>query len=426
MTFERYGARRYGNGDIIHVPFVRAGNWVFGTGLRAVLPNGLADSAVLRADRPLGLPPQAQREAQAIFDTMRRHLEEAGSGMDRVARLDQYYPDSRHVDPYHVARKQALAGQVAPSTSVVVDRLLNLDTSMDVQVMAATAASGYTAEKAGTGKLSVPQTSGYAPCLRMGDMIFVAGQLARDGSGNIAPEAQVPDGQMWNGTRIKLETDYLVQKRLVPALEAAGSRLDLVLKAQVYLSHGEDLPAFWQSWSRAFNGSVPPTTVVPVRHPAFGTRDATIEVNLVAAHESAAGRVRDIDCDVSLIAPDMLPARVFDGVLFVAGLMGIEDGGLCAGAHVHAAAPFYDDAVHAQMQDILQKAATIFAAAGTDLGHVTRALHFHTDLADFRRGYMAWDPSLRRNGLPFSAIQVADTLFLHGAAMILDLWGYVP
>ncbi len=75
-------------------------------------------------------------------------------------------------------------------------------------------------------------------------MIFVAGQPARDGSGNIAPEAQVPDGQMWNGTRIKLETDYLVQKRLVPALEAAGSQLGLVLKAQVYLSHGEDLAAF--------------------------------------------------------------------------------------------------------------------------------------------------------------------------------------
>lgn len=426
MTFQRYGARRYGNGDIIHVPFVRAGNWVFGTGLRAVLPNGLADPAVLRVDRPLGLAPQAQREAQAIFGTMRRHLEEAGSGMDRVARLDQYYPDARFVDPYHVARKLALAGQVAPSTSVIVDRLLNLDVSMDVQVMAATAASGYAAEKAGTGKLNVPQTSGYAPCLRMGDMIFVAGQLARDSSGNIASEARVPDGQMWNGTRIKLETDYLVQKRLLPALEAAGSRPDLVLKAQVYLSHGEDLAAFWQSWSRAFDGRVPPTTVVPVRHPAFGTRDATIEVNLVAAHASAADRVRDIDCDVSLIAADMLPARVFDGVLFVAGLMGIEDGGLCAAARVQASAPFYDDPVHAQMADILEKAAIIFAAAGTDLGRVVRALHFHRDLADFRRGYQAWDPSLRRTGLPFSAIQVADELFLSGAAVILDLWGYAP
>jgi enamine deaminase RidA (YjgF/YER057c/UK114 family) len=425
MPFQRYGIRRYGNGDIIHVPFVRAGNWVFGTGLRAVRPNGLADPAVLRADHPLGAPPQAQREAQAIFDTMRRHLEEAGSGMDRVARLDQYYPDARHVDPYHVARKQALAGRVAPSTSVIVDRLLNLDVSMDVQVMAATAASGYTAEQAGAGKLSVPRTSGYAPCLRMGDMIFVAGQLARDASGGIAPEAQVPEGQMWNGTRIKLETDYLVQKRLVPALDAAGSRLDLVLKAQVYLSHHEDLPAFWQSWSRAFGGRVPPTTVVPVHHPGFGTRDATIEVNLVAAHESAADRVRDVECDVSLIATDMLPARVFDNVLFVAGLMGIEDGGLCAGCRVQPSAPFYDDPVQAQMRDILEKAATIFAAAGTELAYVTRALHFQADLADFRRGYMAWDTALRRTGLPFSAIQVADTLFLPGAAVILDLWGYV-
>lgn len=426
MTFERYGARRYGNGDIVHIPFVRAGNWVFGTGLRAVSANGMADPDVLRADRPLGLAPQAQREAEAIFGAMRQGLEQAGSAMDRVARLDQYYPDSRYVDPYHVARKQALADQVAPSTSVVVDRLLNLDASMDVQVMAATAASGYTAQKAGAQQLNVPQTSGYAPCLRMGDMIFVAGQLARDSTGNIAPEAMVPAGQLWNGTRIKLETDYLVQKRLLPALEAAGSRLDLVLKAQVYLGHGEDLPAFWQSWSRAFGGHVPPTTVVPVRHPAFGTREATIEVNLVAAHAGGAQRLRDIDCDVALIAPDMMPARVFDGILFVAGLMGIEDGGLCDAARVEPSAPFYDDPVHAQMHDILQKAATIFAAAGTDLSRVTRALHFHADLGEFRRGYMAWDGDLRRAGLPFSAIQVADPIFLQGASVMLDLWGYAP
>ena len=52
----------------------------------------------------------------------------------------------------------------------------------------------------------------------------------------------------------------------------------------------------------------------------------------IAAHESAGKYVRDIECDVELIANDMLPARVFDGVLFAAGLMGIENGGLCAGA----------------------------------------------------------------------------------------------
>jgi enamine deaminase RidA (YjgF/YER057c/UK114 family) len=353
-------------------------------------------------------------------------LAAAGGALNKVARLDQYYPSPAFVDPYHEVRKAALAGQVAPSTSVIVSRLLNLDASMDVQVMAATLDSGYECRSAAADRLNVPQTSGYAPCLRVGDTIFVAGQLARDGSGNIAASAMVPAGQQWNGTRIRRETDYLVRERLIPALTAAGSHIGLVLKAQVYLSHAGDLAAFWQSWSRAFDGRVPPTTVVPVRHPAFGTRDATIEVNLVAAHESAAGRVHDVDCDVALIADDMIPARVFDGVLFVAGLMAVENGGLCAAAAVPPNAPFYHDSAHAQMTDILAKAKRIFAEAGSSLDQTVRALHFHADLAQFRSGFMAWDEDLRRLGIPFSAIEVDADLFVPGAGVILDLWGHVP
>jgi enamine deaminase RidA (YjgF/YER057c/UK114 family) len=426
MAVERFGTRAYGNGDVVHAPFVRAGKWVFGTGLRATLPDGRMDPAVLREGRPLGVAPQPQREAEAIFRGMAESLREAGSGMAQIARLDQYYPDPGCVDPYHVARKKALAGQVAPSTSVIVSGLLNLDASMDVQVLAATTASGYQVQQAAQGGLNVPATSGYAPHVRVGNLVFVAGQLARDASGNLAAQAQVPAGQLWNGTRIQLETDYLVQQRLVPALAAAGSALGLVLKAQVYLSHPEDLPAFWSTWSKAFGGKVPPTTVVPVRHPAFGTSAATIEVNLVAAHGSAAAGVRDIECDVELIAQDMLPARAFDGVLFVAGLMGIEDGGVCRGARGDASTPFYTDAAGAQMNEALAQAAKIFAAAGSDLSQVTRALHFHADLRDFRSGYFAWDPALRRQGLPFTAIEVADSLFAPGARVILDLWGHVP
>jgi enamine deaminase RidA (YjgF/YER057c/UK114 family) len=426
MAIERFGRRTYGNGDVVHVPFVRAGKWVFGTGLRATGPDGLLDAQVLRTGRPLGVPPRAQREAAAIFAAMGEGLQQAGSALTLVSRLDQYYPDARAVDPYHVARKQALSGQVAPSTSVIVGRLLNTDASMDVQVLAATRDSGYAVRRAGREGLNVPASSGYAPHVRVGDLIFVAGQLARDASGAIAPEAQVPAGQLWNGTRIKLETGYLVQQRLLPALEAAGSRLDLVLKAQVYLSHAGDLPAFWQAWSQAFGGRVPPSTVVPVRHPAFGTSAATIEVNLVAAHASAAPGVRDVECDVALIAGDMLPARVFDGVLFVAGLMGIEDGGVVAAARPHASAPFFHDAAGAQMADILAKARRIFEAAGSDLSQVTRVLQFHADLADFRSCYFAWDDALRRAGLPFGAIEVDADLFAPDARVIADFWGHVP
>src|SRR5437660_578479 len=243
MLIERLGTRAYGNGDIVHAPFVRAGKWVFGTGVRATLPNGLVDPGVLRTDRPLGAPPKAQREASAVFGAISDGLQQAGSSMQQVVRLDQYYPDPRSVDPYHVARKKALSGQVAPSTSVIVTRLLNLDASMDVQVMAATHASGYKVQQGGKDALNVPASSGYAPFVRCGDLIFVAGQLARDDRGDLAPEAQVREGQLWNGTRIKLETEYLVQRRLEAALNAAGSELGLVLKAQVYLSHADDLAA---------------------------------------------------------------------------------------------------------------------------------------------------------------------------------------
>jgi enamine deaminase RidA (YjgF/YER057c/UK114 family) len=422
MKLERYGTTTYGDGQVVHVPIVRAGNWIFATGLRATAEDGLIDGAVLRCGRPLDPPPKAQREAAFIFQRLQRQLAEAGGAIDRIARLDQYYPDASSVDPYHVARKQALSGQVAPSTSIIVRRLLNLNAAMDVQAIAPTLESGYAIERV-KAALSAPGTSGYAPCLRVGDLVFVAGQLARDASGNIAAEAMRPVGQSWNGTPIRLETHYLVHKRLLPALTAAGSSLDLVLKAQVYLSHEQDFPAFWQSWSEAFGGAVPPTTIVPVSHPAFGTRDATIEINVIAAHASARSRVRDIECDVELIAPGMLPARSFDGLLFVAGLMALDPDGLAASARCPASAPFYADTAALQMRDILKKARAIFDAAGADLRNVVRALQFHTDLADFRPAFMEWQPFTGDVGVPFTAIEVARGLFVPGARVLVDLWG---
>jgi enamine deaminase RidA (YjgF/YER057c/UK114 family) len=321
------------------IEFVRAGNWVFGTGLRG-------------------------GAAPALFERMEEQLRAAGSSLSRVARLDQYYSDVRCVAPYQAARKQAFElRQVAPSTSVIVSNLQDPQAEVDVQVIAATSSSGYVLQEIETG-LNRPDASGYAPCLRVGDMIFVAGQLARDASGKLAAK----------GTRE--EIDYMVRERLIPALRAAQSSLDLVLKAQVYLSQPKDLPAFWQSWTRAFGGRVPPTTLVPLRHPAFLSSGATVEVNVIAAHRFARGRVRDIECDVE--------ARMLDGLLFVAGLKGT------------------------QMAEIMDRAQRIFAAAGTDLSNVVRALVFHSGLDELR------DP-----GIAFTAIEVQ-------AGLTVDLWGYAP
>jgi hypothetical protein len=103
VTFERFGRRVYGR-DVVHAPYVCAGNWVFGTGLRATTDDGTIDPELARPGRPFGASPRAQREAAAIFAGMASGLQEAGSSIGRIARLDQYYPDARHVYNYNVAR----------------------------------------------------------------------------------------------------------------------------------------------------------------------------------------------------------------------------------------------------------------------------------------------------------------------------------
>lgn len=313
--------------------FLRAGNWVFGTGLRGAA-------------------------SPELFRRMEEGLAAAGSSMSRVARLDQYYPDVSCVAPYQAARKQAFERrQVAPSTSVLVSKLQQATSQVDVQVIAATLASGYVPAEVQTG-LNRPESSGYAPCLRVGDLIFVAGQLARDASGALAAHG------------VTAETEYVVRRRLIPALQAE-SALDLVLKAQVYVSQPQEVPAFWEVWKQAFGNRMPPTTVVPVRHPAFLTRAATVEVNAIAAHRSARSRVREIEGQ----------ARMLDGLLFVRGLTG---------------------------ETALVQAKEIFTAAGTDLTHVLRALFFHA------KGAAPADP-----GFPYSAFEVQ-------AGSTVDLWGYAP
>lgn len=287
--------------------------------------------------------------------------------MSLVARLDQYYPHARCVPPYQAARKQAFERrQVAPSTSVIVSGLQHPGAEFDVQVMAATSESGLVPEEIGAG-LNRPETSGYAPCLRVGDLVFVAGQLARDGSGALAARGTAE------------ETDYIFHRRLLPALEAAESGTDLVLKAQVYLSRPEEAAQFQKTWNASFEGAVPPTTVVAVRHPAFLTTEATVEVNLIAARRSARQRIRRIErCDVR--------ARMLDGLLFVGGVDGADP----------------DEAV--------AKARPVFAEAGTDVANVVRALVFHAGPREMAAAKLPFR---------FTAVEVQ-------AGLTVDLWGYAP
>src|SRR5262249_47940980 len=172
--------------------------------------------------------------------------------------------------------------------------------------------------------LDVPSTSSFVPVVKAGDLVFVAGMLAAHGQGDlggIAPEAKVPEGHLWKGDRIQLETQYLIRQKLVPALAGAGLTLADVVKASVFLRDVDDIPGFNQVWAEAFAGAVPATTIVPTANPGFAIADARIEINLIAT--TACGQVHRLDagaaapalCDGHPLAGEAGDLLLFSGLL---------------------------------------------------------------------------------------------------------------
>ena len=105
---------------------VKAGPWLFLTGHEAYdWRTGAVDETV---SGPAGYPlfghnHKSRREADFIFNRMRGVLAEFGCDFAHAVRLDQYYPNPRAVAAYHLARHDAFADYIPPSTSVVMDRL---------------------------------------------------------------------------------------------------------------------------------------------------------------------------------------------------------------------------------------------------------------------------------------------------------------
>ena len=96
-----------------------------------------------------------------------------------------------------------------------------------------------------------------------GDYVFVAGQMPNnEAMTGIEPAAYRAPNAIWNGTDIRLQTEFLITSRLKPALEAGGSSLKNAIKAQVYLTKIEDLPEFMDVWNSHFRDHPCALTVV--------------------------------------------------------------------------------------------------------------------------------------------------------------------
>jgi enamine deaminase RidA (YjgF/YER057c/UK114 family) len=393
-------------GNVRYTPGVRAGRWVFATGHKAT---EVVDAAAPR----YGLP-KHKKEAQRIFANLDKVLQAGGAERKHVVRIDQYYTMARAVDPYHEVRREFFAGHIPPSTSNLHQRFLLQGQDIDVQLIAAVAGKGFEPLQHRPPNLPVHATSGYSPVLTCGDFVFVAGQTSealKTEEGPLDPEARMPAGHLWKGTPIKLETEFILKRKLRPALESVGNTLDEVVKAQVYLRDVDDIPAFNEVWAKHFGANPPATSIITTSTPGFICEAGRIEINTISVRKGGGTPKEIVEAEVAMPYTGQVQAVRAGDLLFLSNLMAVNSNGSLAPG--------------SQMEHILNAAERLCRKAGTTLANVVRVQQFHTDLADFNAAWQVWDRRLPDQYLPFSAIEV-PALGVPGAVVMLDLWVYVP
>ncbi|HZQ60659.1 MAG TPA: RidA family protein [Casimicrobiaceae bacterium] len=418
-----------GDGRVHYARGMRAGPWVFATGIMATDARTGLLSGRLSSQLPLHGEPRGRIEAELVFDRAHEVIAAGGADLDRIVRLDQFFSDARAVSSYQAVRKARLGRYVPPSTSILQPGCALPGATMEVSLIALSSDARCEIEAFAPPELDVPAGAGFSPVVACGDYVFIAGFMAawKPGDlGGIAPEAQMPPGHLWKGSRIELETEYLIERKLMPALHAAGASKDSVVKAHIYLRDIEDLPGCNRVWRRHFGASPPASLVVQTARPGFAIEDARVEINLLALR-SQAGTTKATIESARFVGMSGQPAAVRAGdLLLISGLMALTDDGPAPGVMADARAPHFGSTIEAQMEHILDTAEDICHQAGASLDNVVRVQQFHTDLAEFYPAYRVWQRRLRSQPVPFSALRVLAPHAVAPCTVLVDLWVYAP
>lgn len=407
--------------DLEHAACVRAGPWVFANGIEATGP-GLPTRAELASQGALPLHglPRHRREGDLIAARLGALLERAGSNFSNTVRLDQYYPTWKAVDPYHRARRAAFGDYIPPSTSVVMAGLLPDGADISTNLIAVIPGYGLEPKRVDPPRVTAPTWSGFVPAAVCGDLVFVAGQMARGPEGP-DPRAHVPAHSLWGGHEARKQAEYVIDHRLLPALEAAGASASGALKAQAYLRHADDLPHFLEVWNDRFGDRKVALTVVQARD--FGLVDGSLEVNLVALRDEAASRKRVVEADIPAEACFGAHAVLGAGLVFASGLMACDAAGADRALLSAASGARMGLQARAEMSVLLAHTLRVCEAAGVGPQAITRALHLSTSLDSFHDRLGVWASCTGLRTIPYCAAQMPSHP-VPGCTTTLDFWAW--
>jgi enamine deaminase RidA (YjgF/YER057c/UK114 family) len=399
-----------------YTPAARVGDLVFAAGqLASDFTSGVAPEARIDPAFPY-YGSAIKKQTRYVLENLARTFAAAGTSLEHVVKAQVFHTDLVNFSAFDEVWREFFPTP-PPRTTVGTTGLLVPGTLVEIDLVAAM-------PSAGARRVAVPDIpqplAHYTPVTRVGDLVFAAGQIASDYRTGVPPEARVDPAFPYYGSNIARQARYVLEN-LARTFRAAGTSLDQVVKAQVFMTDLAHFAAFDEVWKTFFPVPPPRTTVGTT---GLLVRDTLVEIDLVAAMPSA-GAQRIAVPDIPQPLAHYTPVTRVGDLVFAAGQIASDyRTGVPAAARLDPAFPFYGSEIKRQARYVLENLARTFRAAGTSLDQVVKAQVFMTDLAHFSAFDEVWKEFF---SVPPPRTTVGTTaLLVPGCLVEIDLVAAMP
>jgi enamine deaminase RidA (YjgF/YER057c/UK114 family) len=341
-----------------------------------------------------------------ILKNMAKTFKTAGTSLDNVVKAQVFLTDLNDFNGFDEVWKQHFKAP-PPRTTIGTTGLLVKDTLVEIDLIAT-----LPSRPGAVVKSDVPKPlANYSEAMRVGDLVFAAGQLASDFKTGVPGAAKRGENFPFYGSDIQLQTEFVLEN-LRKTFESAGSSLDHVVKAQVFLTNLNDFAGFDQVWKRYFKIPPPRTTVGTT---GLLVRETLIEIDLIGYVPRSGLKHEVIKSPAPRPIANYSEAFTLGGFVFAAGQIASDYKiGVPAEARKHPNFPFYGSDIKLQTTYILNNLKQTFEAAGSSLHNVVKAQVFMTDLKNFAAFDETWKEFFKvpppRTTVGTSGLLVKDSL----------------
>lgn len=386
----------------------------------ASLANDLVFAAgQLASDFKTGVPSEARKhpnfpfygsdiklQTDYILKNMAKTFKAAGTSLDHVVKAQVFLTDLDNFNGFDEVWKDHFKVP-PPRTTIGTTGLLVKDTLVEIDLIATLPSKPSNVVKSEAPK----PLANYSEAMKVGDLVFAAGQLASDFKTGVPAQAKRADNFPFYGSDIQLQTEFVLEN-LKKTFESAGSSLDHVIKAQVFLTNLNDFAGFDQVWKRYFKIPPPRTTVGTT---GLLVRNTLVEIDLIGYVPRSGLKHEVIKSGAPRPIANYSEAFTLGGFVFAAGQIASDyETGVPAEARKHPNFPFYGSDIKLQTRYILNNLKQTFESAGSSLDNVMKAQVFMTDLNNFAAFDEVWKEFFKvpppRTTVGTSGLLVKDAL----------------